>query len=153
MRACRTHLHLQGPTVSFFTHVESLQSITTNRAERTHVGRAHAVEQAQKGSDQVSGKHLMPVHASSLAPTTRTRRNHEIMRPFNYRLDQPIHHFRIVTAVAVKKHDDFAISREQAQSGTKRPPVSSLRLCHDASSGCCCNFGGAIGAAVINDDY
>src|SRR5437016_7793429 len=75
------------------------------------------------------------------------------MRPFNYRLNKSIHHFWIVAAIAVEKDDDFAIGRERAHSPAKRPPISPLGLCYNASAGRGCNFRCAIGAAVINDDY
>src|SRR6266567_2747600 len=153
MRASGAHLHLQRPAVSLFAHVESLKSITTNCSERSHVGRAHAVQQAKKEAHHVSGKNLVPVHASSLTSTARARRNHEIMRPFNYRLNQPIHHFRVVTAVTVQKHDDFAISRKRTQPRAKRPPVPALRLSYHASASSSCNFRCLIGTAVIDDDY
>src|SRR5882724_2683730 len=96
-------------------HVESLKSVAPDRAERSHVGEAHAIEQAQKETHHVSGKHLMPVHAPSLAPAARSRRNHEVISSFAYWLNESIHHFRVVTAIAVKEDDDFAISRERAQ--------------------------------------
>src|SRR2546426_4252663 len=75
------------------------------------------------------------------------------MRTFNYRLNESIHHFWIVAAIAVKEDDDFAISRERAQPRAKRPSISALRLCYHASPGGCCNFRCSVGAAVINDDY
>src|SRR5882724_2868387 len=95
----------------------------------------------------------MPVHTSSLASSARSRRNHEVVCPFYYWLNEPIHHFRIVTAVTVQEHNDLAISRERAQPRAKRPSISALRLCYHASAGGCCNFRCAIAAAVINDDY
>src|SRR5882724_6433730 len=75
------------------------------------------------------------------------------MSPFNYWFDQSIHHFRIVAAIAVQKHNDFAIDRERAQSRAKRPPISALRLRYHASTSDCCNLRRAIGAAIIDDDY
>src|SRR2546430_14026951 len=75
------------------------------------------------------------------------------MRTFDYWIDQPIHHFRIVAAVAVKEDDDFAISRERAQPCAKRPPISALRLCYHARAGGCCDFRCPIAATVIDDDY
>src|SRR5712672_3671565 len=101
----------------------------------------------------MSGKDLMPVHTSSLASSARSRRNHEVVCPFYYWLNEPIHHFRTVTAVTVQEHNDLAIIRKRAQSRAKRPPISPLGLCYNASAGGCCNFSCAIGAAVINDDY
>src|SRR5258707_617508 len=95
----------------------------------------------------------MPVHASSLAPTSCSRRNHEIMRTLDYRLDQSTHHFWIVAAIAVKEDDDFAISRERAHSRAKRPPISPLGFCYHARAGGGCNFRCVISAAVINHDY
>src|SRR5258708_27556368 len=95
----------------------------------------------------------MPIHASSLAPAARARRNHEIMRPFDYRLDEPNHHFRVVAAIAVEKNDDFRISRERAQSCAKRPPVSALGLCYHASASGGCNFRCTIRTALIDDHY
>src|SRR5258708_17445832 len=95
----------------------------------------------------------MPIHASSLAPAARARRNHEIMRPFDYRLDEPNHHFRVVAAIAVEEHDDVAISRERAQSCAKRPSVSALGLCYHASARGGCRFRTAIGTAVTDDGY
>src|SRR5258706_15291143 len=75
------------------------------------------------------------------------------MRSFDYWIDQSIHHFRVVTPVAVEKDDDFAIGREGAQSRAKRPTISALGLCYHASASSCCNFCGTICAAVIDDDY
>src|SRR5258708_21985156 len=95
----------------------------------------------------------MPVHASSLAPATRTRRIQEIRRPSHYGLDEPIHHFRVVTAVAVEKDDDFAVRGDRAQPRAKRPPISALGLCYHASASGGCDFRSSIGTAVIDDDY
>src|SRR5882724_648110 len=95
----------------------------------------------------------MPVHTSSLASSARSRRNHEVVCPFYYWLNEPIHHFRIVTAVTVQEHNDLAISRKRAQPRAKRPSISGLRLCYHASTSDCCNLRGTIGAAVIDDDY
>src|SRR5438445_1340984 len=107
-----SHLHFKRPAIGLFAHPQTLQRITANGSERAHVGRAHAIEQAKKEPYHVAGKDLVPVHASALTLSARARRNHEIMRLFDYRLDQPIHHFGIVAAIAVEKDDDFAIRRD-----------------------------------------
>src|SRR5260370_1912144 len=152
MRASGAHLHLQRPAIGLFEHVESLKSIATDGAEWTHVGRLHTVQQAQKEPDHVSGKDLMPAHAARFAPAARARRNHEVISLFNYRLDESMHRFRIVAAIAVEKHDNCAISGERAQARVKRTPVSRSRLPDHASSRSCRNFRRAIGAAIIDNN-
>src|SRR5260221_14537001 len=95
----------------------------------------------------------MPVHTSSLASSARSRRNHEVVCPFYYWLNEPIHHFRIVTAVTVQEHNDLAISRKRAKPRAKRPPVSPLGFCYHARSGGGCDFRCLISAAFFNHVY
>src|SRR5260370_16909265 len=107
-RASGSHLHLQRPAVRFFTHVQSLKRFATNGSKRTHIGRAHSVEQAHKEPHQVSGEYLVPVHASLLASPTRPRSDHEFMRAFNYSFYESIHHFRLIPSIPTKKNYYYA---------------------------------------------
>ena len=47
--ACRAHLHFEVPAVGHLAHAEAEQCVAADRAHRSHVGIAHAIEQRERG--------------------------------------------------------------------------------------------------------
>src|SRR5262249_2493392 len=151
-RARCFHLHFQRPAIGLFAQLQSLQSIPANRAKRTHVCESHTIKRAQNYSDHVAGKHLMPIHAAALALPTGTRRDHKIMSSFGYWLDQPVHHFRVIAAVAIEENANFATWRNCAETSAKGAAVAAVWFVNDSRTGSARRFCGAVCAAIINDD-
>src|SRR6266581_9093817 len=63
----RFHLHLQIPTVGFFTHSELCKRISPDGPERRHIGVTNAVKRADQKAREMAGKNLLRIHAPGLA--------------------------------------------------------------------------------------
>src|SRR5450755_4916672 len=78
-RARCAHLHLEIPPVGFFLHPESIQRITPDGTEGTHIGITDTVEKSQKKARDAAGENLLEVHASRFALPARARTDHEVL--------------------------------------------------------------------------
>jgi hypothetical protein len=66
------HLHLEVPTVCLLAHREPFERIAPDRAKRTHIGIADAVQSEQSETGEPSGEDLRQVHAAWLANAAQT---------------------------------------------------------------------------------
>ena len=62
----RPHLHLEVPAIGHLAHAEAFEHIGADRPEGAHVAVAHPVDEADHGSDDAAGEHLMDSHAPLL---------------------------------------------------------------------------------------
>ena len=72
--------------------------------------------------------------------------------PFCDRLDELRYECWNVAAIAIEKHCDVTLPRNRASACRACSPVTTRRS-YDARSGFTRPLGGAIGAAVINDNH
>src|SRR5450759_327819 len=77
------HLHLEIPSVSLFLHPESIQRITPDGAEGTHIGITDTIAKSQKNAGDAASENLLEVHASRFALSARARTDHEILFSVN----------------------------------------------------------------------
>ena len=148
-----THLHLQVPAVGFFLHPESLERVTANGAERTHVGVANAVKNSQKDACDPPGENLLEIHAPGFALPAGTRANHKILLSVGDGPNKSFHQFRTIAAVAIKKGDDPTFRGHSSNSGSAGATVTGRRLSYHLCAGRLRAFGRAIRAAIIDHNH
>src|SRR6266404_4910161 len=150
--ARRFHLHLQIPAVGFFAHRQFLERVAPDRAKRTHVGVAHAIQDRHQPASDFAGKDLLEVHATRLTLAARARADHEIAFTARDWIDKLRHKFRAIAAVAIEKCDDVALWRYCANSRRAGATVSA-RGSDNARPRFTRALGCSISTAIIyNDD-
>ena len=95
---------------------------------------------------------MLEVHAAGLALPARARADHEIVRAAHDRIDKLIHERWDIAAVAIQKHYDLAFGRNRANARRACAPIATRR-CHHTRASFARAFGGAIAAAIIDNDH
>ena len=116
------HLHLEVPAVGLLAHAEAVERVAPDRAERRHVGEAHAV--AQRGSagrrDARPGSAAGARLPGSRAPA-QARAEHEVGAAPLDRREHGRDHLRPVAAVAVDEEHDGRAGRQRPRCPTAAP--------------------------------
>src|SRR5450755_3624694 len=99
------HLHLEIPPVGFLLHPESIQRITPDGAEGTHIGITNTIEKSQKDAGDATAENLLEVHASRFALPARAGTDHEILLSVNNGLYELPHQFFVIAPVTTEKNN------------------------------------------------
>ena len=139
------HLHLDVPAIGHLAHAEREQRVAADRAERAHVGVAHAVEQPHAEPGEKARRELVPRHAAGLARAAQPRADDEVASAGADRRDERGDARGIVGAVAVHEDENVGVVRrhrggeagaaiaaadvEHLGAGVPRPRARSHRCC------------------------
>src|SRR4051812_11415842 len=143
-RARGSHLHFKIPAIGPLFHAQLVERLPPDRAERTHVGIADAVQQPEEPSRDTSGKHLLEVHAAALPFAAGSRPNDEILFAAPDWINQLGHKLGTIAAVAIEEHNDVAIGSQGANAGGAGASITRSWLRNDFRPGGLGPFGGAI---------
>ena len=147
-------LHLDGPPVVAVLHPEGLQGIPTDRAKWAEVGVADAVQEAKRTAGDGVADPLLHAERALIPTAAGSRTDHHVGIAGAYRVDQREELTGVVAVVAVEEHDDVrGIGSEVREGFQAGGAVAALGLVDDFGPVLSRYFGGAIGGAVVGDDY
>jgi hypothetical protein len=152
-RPRRAHLHLEVPAVGELAHAQVQQRVAPDRAERAHVGVAHAVECLDHPAGEVARGDLVPSHAARLASAAGPRADDEVVAAGADRRDQRPDAPRVVRPVAVHEDEDVVAGRARALGpGQAGAAVAAPGRDH-LGAGVPRALGRAVGAAAVGHDH
>jgi hypothetical protein len=127
----RAHLHFEIPSIGWLSHMEQAQTVDAHGAEWRHVGKAHAIGDAQEQAGEPASDDLLRRHATRLASTAQARAHNEVCLIRRNRPHDGGQKIGNIAAVAIEKANDLGVGPHGIQSGRTGSTITALGLPHD----------------------